>query len=273
MKKLLILIPLLSLLILSCQNSKPKKGFVILSPEIAEIFVQISGDKQIIGVTEECNYPEVLKSKTKVGNFGQVKLETIIKLNPEYVICSALEQKAIAEELKKLGIKVIVFYPKKIDDLLNTIVELGKITHSEANAQKLQNDIKHKLETYKSFKTAKKQKVLIEIYNDPIMSASDSSYVGELLSYAGGENAFPVLERDYCRVKNEDVIKANPDVIIITYPGMNKEAVIARKGWQNITAVKNKRIYTIQDINPDLLLRATPRSIDAIQLLRDLIYE
>ena len=105
------------------------------------------------------------------------------------------------------------------------------------------------------------------------MSTSDSSFVGELISYAGAKNIFPVLERDYCRVKNEDVIKANPDVIIITYPGMTKEMIKQRKGWENINAVKNDKILTVEDLNPDLLLRATPRSIYAITKLREKIYE
>jgi len=273
MKKICFLL-LLSLLYLSaCQINKPKSGFVIISPEIAEIFSQIADQKLILGVAEECNYPESLKSKPKVGNFGQINLESIIKLNPKYVLCSSLEQKAIAEELTKVGIEVVVFYPKKVTDIIDITRQIGILTNNKPKADSLANNLSDFLNHLSKSQILQKKNVFVEIYNEPIMSTSDSSFVGELISYAGAKNIFPVLERDYCRVKNEDVIKANPDVIIITYPGMTKEMIKQRKGWENINAVKNDKILTVEDLNPDLLLRATPRSIYAITKLREKIYE
>ncbi|MCD8479712.1 MAG: hypothetical protein LRZ88_05475 [Candidatus Cloacimonetes bacterium] len=46
------------------------------------------------------------------------------------------------------------------------------------------------------------------------MSVADNSFVGELIEIAGGDNVFDRLERDYSRVKAEDVILAKPDIII-----------------------------------------------------------
>ncbi len=273
MKKIFLIISLISLMILSCHHNPPKKGIVVISPELAEIIVNIAGDGQIIGVAEECNYPDILQTKEKVGNFGQISLEKIIKLNPEYVITSSLEQESITKELQKTGIKTISLYPKSIDDMLNIITELGEITKSVKQADQLRKDLAQQIEELKTFKPEKRKKVLIEIYNDPLMSVSDSSFVGQLLTIAGGENIFPVLERDYCRIKNEDAITANPDVIIITYPGVSKELVKSRKGWQNIEAVKNNKIYTTEDVNPDLILRAVPRCVEGIRQLRKVIYD
>jgi len=54
---------------------------------------------------------------------------------------------------------------------------------------------------------------------------------------------------------------------------MTKEMVKSRKGWQNINAVKNNRIYTTEEVNPDFILRAIPRSIEGIKQLRKAIYE
>lgn len=269
----LLIIVLSLLLLVSCQTQNRKKGIVVISPEIAEILVNIAGAEEIVGVAEECNYPEILKSKNKVGNFGQISLEKIIKLNPEIVITSALEQSSTAKELEKLGIKVYSFYPKSTSELTQVIDSLGTISKHVKEAQSLIETLNKNISALKSSQPQEKKRVFIEIYNEPLMSVSDASFVGELLNISGAENIFPVLERDYCRVKNEDVITANPDVIIITYPGMTKEMVSSRKGWQNISAVKNGKIYTIEDINPDLILRASPRIIDGIQTLRAKIYE
>jgi ABC-type Fe3+-hydroxamate transport system substrate-binding protein len=69
------------------------------------------------------------------------------------------------------------------------------------------------------------------------------------------------------------VIAADPQIIITTYPGVTKAQIAARKGWQNISAVQNGRIYTIQDIDPDIILRASPRFVQGIAKLQELIHE
>ncbi|MCB5251011.1 MAG: helical backbone metal receptor [Candidatus Cloacimonadales bacterium] len=273
MKKTFLIIFLLSLVIMACQQELPKNGIVVISPELAEIIVKIAGDGQIIGVTEECNFPQILQFKEKVGNFGQVNLEKIALLRPEYVITSSLEQEGVAKDLEKLGIKVISIYPKSIDEMFAAITELGIITKTEKNAEKLISELKEDIDELKNYQPKNPKKVFVEIYNDPIMSVSAESYIGSLVELAGGINIFPVLERDYSRVKNESIILANPDVIITTYPGIDKDTIKNRKGWEHINAVKNNEIYTIEDVNPDLIVRATPRNIEGVKLLRSVIYE
>jgi iron complex transport system substrate-binding protein len=48
------------------------------------------------------------------------------------------------------------------------------------------------------------------------------------------------------------------------------EQVMARPGWRNIAAVKNRRVYN--DINPDSLLRPGPRVVEAVEELYKKLY-
>ena len=114
--------------------------------------------------------------------------------------------------------------------------------------------------------------VYVEIYNDPIMSVSDKSFVGEVIQISGGDNVFAELPRDYSRVKAEDVINADPEIIILTCPPeFTAESIKIRKGWEVISAVKNDRIYTALDIDPDLIIRATPRIVEGMKQLQKII--
>jgi len=110
--------------------------------------------------------------------------------------------------------------------------------------------------------------VYIEIYGNPIMSVSDKSFVGEVVQAAGGNNIFSELPRDYSRIKPEQVIEANPEIIILTYPGIDAVQIKERKGWEVISACKSNRIYTVENIDPDLILRASPRVIEGIKKLK-----
>jgi len=114
-------------------------------------------------------------------------------------------------------------------------------------------------------------KVYLEIYREPLMSVSDKSFVGELIELAGGDNIFSDLERDYSRVKAEDIIRAKPD-IMICYSRDSRENISKRMGWKDIPALKDNKIYFESDINPDWLLRAGPRCVLGAKRLQEIFY-
>jgi iron complex transport system substrate-binding protein len=259
----------------SCKRTgnNQKKGIVVLSPEVAEIICALNAEKEIIGVTAECNYPPSLQQKKIVGSFSSIDKEAIIALNPELIFCSSLEQENIAYDLKNLGFRVEVIYPKGINEMLSDIERIGTLIRKKEEAVKLVNDLKEEIEKIKANAQGKlRPKVYLEIYRNPLMSVSDSSFIGELIELAGGDNIFSTLERDYARINPEAVIAAKPD-IMICYSQDTLKNIINRKGWQNIPAIQKRRIYFEKDINPDLLQRATPRCIEGMKELAKIFAE
>ena len=229
----------------------------------------------IVGITAECNFPVELQSKEIIGNFGQYSLESIIALNPTIVFTTALEQAEITSQLNKLNISTQQFYPKNTDDLLEMIQSLGTLTNTDSIADSLAIYLQNRFTDFLLLSETRniKPRVYIEIYGNPIMSADNSSYLGQLLMYAGADNIFPKLIRDYAMVSPEDVVSLNPDIIILTYPGISASDVQNRMGWSSINAIQNNRIYTIDDVNPDIILRASPRNIEGIERLIGILYE
>jgi iron complex transport system substrate-binding protein len=239
----------------------------VLSPEVAEILCALGVEDRIVGVTAECDFPQSLRKLPQIGNFGAVNFEKVANLNPSIVFSSALEQESIALDIKKLGLQVERSYPKSLDELRREIVRLGKVIGKEKEALELEDSLKVAIDAIRKKQTGKAiPKVYIEIYRDPLMSVSDASFVGELIETAGGDNIFSALERDYARVKAEDVIQLKPD-IIICYSQDSLEGIHSRKGWQSIPAIKNKMIFFEKDISPDLIQRASPRSIEGMMAL------
>jgi len=271
-KALILSVVIVIVFVFACQqrDKKHKQGIVVLSPEIAEIICALNAEEEITGITAECNYPPSLKAKKVVGSFSKVNPESILALNPEYVFCSSLEQEGIASDLRNLGFQVEVIYPESISEMLAAIERIGILLDRKEEAMKLVNQFSQELEAIKRNSQGKPHpKVYLEIYRNPLMSVSDASLIGELIETAGGDNIFPTLERDYARVNPEAVIAANPD-IMICYSQDTLENIINRKGWQNIPAIKNRRIYFERDINPDLIQRATPRCVEGMKILANI---
>jgi iron complex transport system substrate-binding protein len=270
---LILLVGLLMLTACKTAMKKPQgKRYVVLSPEIAEIIAVIEGTGNIMGITEECNFPAEYAGKVVVGKFGTLNKERIIALKPSIVFATSLEQQAITTELSKLGIKVVTLYPKTIDEMLNGIKTIGVEIGKEKRANFVADSLRTELNNLKANTLNKpRPKVYLEIYRDPLMSVSDQSYVGELIELAGGDNIFSKLERDYSRIKAEDVIKAKPE-IMICYSQDTKDNIRKRMGWKNLPAIRNDRIYFEKDINPDLILRAGPRCVLGAKRLQELFY-
>ncbi|MFA5271412.1 MAG: ABC transporter substrate-binding protein, partial [Candidatus Omnitrophota bacterium] len=119
----------------------------------------------------------------------------------------------------------------------------------------------------------KKQKVFIEIWNNPLSTAGKKSFINELIELAGGNNIAYDLKSAYGSFSPEIVIKRNPDCIILAYMGKDnfKNELKARAGWNKISAVKNDRVYG--DIDPDILLRPGPRITEGLREIYKKLYE
>ena len=271
MKKIVLFLFVAVIFLAGCSKSEQQIGerYIITSPEIAEIVYLLQGADNIVGITIECDYPVKLQEIEKVGNFGKVDFEKIISLDPTIVFTSGLEQELLTTELEKLQIPTAQFYPKSIDDMISSIREIGKLIGAEKRANFVADSLETEIKKISQNNGDNSPKIYVEIYSNPIMSVSDRSFVGEVIQKAGGNNIFAELPRDYSRVKAEDVINANPEIIILTCPPeVTAESIKIRKGWEVISAVKNNRIYTALDINPDLIIRATPRVIEGMKTLQ-----
>jgi iron complex transport system substrate-binding protein len=256
------------LLLIGCTAPvKKAKGYVVISPEIAEIIAALGASDDVIAVTAECTYPAWLQEKRSVGKFGEIKFEDIINLNPAIVFTSELEQQDLADKLEKLGIKVVRTYPQSVEGVYEAITKIGAEIGRIKEAEELNNSLKQQVKALSSL-VVDRPRVYLEIWNNPLMSVSDKSFVGELIELAGGDNIFTELERDYARVKPEMVIDADPQ-IILSYSKTSLTEMSQRKGWENVSAIKSGYVFEDNDINPDWLFRAGPRFVLGIKALQE----
>lgn len=241
----------------------PKPRYISLAPSTTEILFAIGLDDEIVGVSTYCDWPAQAKSKKKIGEFSQVNIEKILSLKPDYIFCTGLEQAPIITELRRLKLKVYVADPTNMQNLFNSIMEIGRITGRTKEAENvvrgMESVVKEISSKVKLIPEHKKPRVFIEIWHDPLTTAGKGSFIDELITLAGGVNIAHDTKRAYSIFSPEEVIRRNPDCIILAY--MDKERpenlLGGRFGWKGISAVKNNRLYN--DISPALLLRPGPR--------------
>ncbi|HRT37583.1 MAG TPA: helical backbone metal receptor [Caldisericia bacterium] len=249
---------------------EPPKRIVSLAPSNTEILFALGLNSEIIGVTEFCDYPEEAKKKEKIGGFSNPNLEKIYSLEPDFVFGIRGNPKDTLINLTKLNFNVLAYDPLDVDELLNLIELIGKIVDKREEAYNLINKMEEKRNSLiNKAKLLPKKRVYLELWNNPYMSVGENSYLNKIIEEMGGINIAKKAKGDWPILSQEFIINENPEVIIIAYMGQNIDEVLKRPGWENIDAVKNKRVYYI---NPDLLFRLGPRIVDGMEELFNSIH-
>lgn len=281
MKKLLIIISLVFLgavslggVDIALTGTVPR--YISLAPSTTEILFALGLDDEIVGVSQFCNYPSQALTKEKVGTFSQPNIEKVLSLKPDIIFCTGLEQVPVITKLRQLHLKVCVSDPANFSELFDSIREIGSLVNKKEQASALIKEMKAGIEEInleaKLIVPEKKLKVFVEIWHNPLMTAGRGSLIDELLTLAGGINIANDTKSPYSYFSPEQVIKRNPDCIILAYMDKNSplEIIKARFGWKNISAVKHNRTYN--DINPDLFLRAGPRLVEGLKQIHKRLY-
>ena len=100
------------------------------------------------------------------------------------------------------------------------------------------------------------------MWNAPFMSVGSTSFIHDVIVKAGGVNIFTDLKDAYPMVSEESIISREPAVILIpASTGMEPGAVGLRNGWANIPAVKNGKVFVVDD---NVYTRPGPRVADVV---------
>ena len=253
-------------------NSQKIRKIVTLIPSVQEIVSYIGGEEFIVGVSQHSVWPESIKSKEKIAGFSGVDYEKLSKLAPDIVIDSGMVKDA-SEKLEKMGIKYLQLKENSVQDILDSMLLLGKELGLEKNAQKKVNDIKKTIEQIKA-RDNRKEKMLITVgHSDELKNlyiAGKDNLFDELISLAGFINGYEGKIM-YPSLSAENVVGIDPDIVVI----LNEAEEISEKQKQEIInpwlklpvkASKNKKIFVL---NGNHVFIPGPRFIKILKSLSD----
>jgi iron complex transport system substrate-binding protein len=240
---------------------------VSLAPGITETLYALGLENKIAGVTTFCNWPAAAVTKTRIGGFTNPSIEKIVSLKPDLIIATADgNRKDTVEKLARLNLPVYVTNPSDTKGVLNSILHIGEITNREKQAGKMVAKFQRRLNHIANqVRHKRKPRVFFQIGLEPIITAGKGTLINEVIERAGGVNVAGRDVANYPRYSAEGIIGAAPEIIIFAPMVHDKEFTGVRRFWQKfreLPAVKNNKIYPM---NADLINRASPRIVDAIE--------
>ncbi|WP_203363911.1 ABC transporter substrate-binding protein [Bacillus sp. REN10] len=258
---------------------KDPERIVSLIPSNTEIAFELDLDKEVVGVTDNDNYPEEVAKIEKVGGM-EFNVEKIISLDPDLVLAHASGAHNSKDGLKQLedaGIEVLVVNDaQNFDEVYESIEMIGQATGKAKEADEIVADMKEdvaEIEKQAEVITEDQMKnVFVEVSPAPEMyTPGNNTFMNEMLEMIHAKNASADLD-GWQPITEEAVIEKNPDVIVTTYGYYTEkpvEQVLSRKGWENVSAIKNKEVH---DVHSDLVSRTGPRLTEGLEQLAEAVY-
>ena len=234
-------------------NSNGEEVVVATSVAVTEILDKLG--VEVSGVpTTSYELPESTKDATEVGSPMNPDLEIIKSLNPTCVVSVDTLGSDFEKQFTENNIPSMFVNLSTVDGLKETIVNLGEKFDKSEKAVEIIAELENKENELNLSKKENKEDILI-LFGAPgsVMVSTDNSYVGNLVKIAGGNNIFESESSSFIQVNMEEIIKRNPDKILImthSVPDEAKKTVeeeFAKATWQQLDAIKNNKVYYLEN--------------------------
>ncbi|NIA11841.1 MAG: ABC transporter substrate-binding protein [Nitrospiraceae bacterium] len=230
----------------------------VLAGQVAELMYCWGDFDKVVGITEWAKWNPILVKLTNVreipvvGSGRSPNVEAIISLKPDVVITYGGEYgystpKSVIDQLEEAGIPVVLVELNNLDGVYRSIEIVGEILNEENKANETINQMKKIIALVKNeaSKIPKEKRIkAIWLWGEPTRVTGNSGVTNDLIINAGAINPASEVKGNYVSVPLEKIITWNPDVIIIwDYPKYQPEDLINDPKRQDISAIKNKRVY------------------------------
>lgn len=252
---------------------------ISICPSNTEFIAYLGLTTSLIGVDDYSDWPIETKELSRLGPDLDINMDKVEELKPDLVLASlsvpGMERNIKELEKRKIPF-VIVPNPQTLQDVGECILFVGKATKTEEKAYQLYEKFTHILQYYDSLshQAATHKTIYWEWWAKPIFTPGAHNWLTEISRLAGGMNIFEDKAVESVQTDWEDVKSRNPDVICVVWVGVPKDKVnpkliLKRPGWPQMDAVKNNRLYILDE---PLFCRPSPRLLNGLSKIGYLLH-
>ena len=241
------------------------------APGITEIIFALGEGRRLVARTDYCDFPPQVEYIASIGGLEDPSIETIASINPDLVIASTHFQKESVQKLDLLKIPAIVIQSEgSFEGAYETIGKIAEILHvqdrGDSIIRKMKDEVAMVLEKVRLVKNIPRVYYVIGFGKTGDFTAGGNTFISKMIEMAGGKNiAADVNGWSYSL---EKLIEEDPEVIFIR--SGNKEIFVKTPSYRDLKAVKNNKIY---EINDDLFEITGPRLVEGLKLLYTKLHE
>ncbi|HEX2203014.1 MAG TPA: cobalamin-binding protein [Longimicrobium sp.] len=248
--------------------TKPAERVVSLLPHVTDFIVAMGAAGRLAARTEY-DTAAAVAGLPSVGGGLSPSLETLVALRPDLVIVWPGESsRDLTARLTALGISVYGARQNRLEGTGPVLERLGRLLGTEAAADSIARAIDGELRAVRASVAGRPHpSVLFVISRDPLMAAGGTTFIHDVVTAAGGRNAFGELQAPAPQVSLEEVVRRDPDVILFPdgeHATSALEWLRSRPGWSELEAVREGRVL---EVDGELFGRPGPRIGTAVRTL------
>ena len=256
---------------------EPATRVVALSAADCEFLYAVGAGDTLVGRGEYCDYPAEVLDVPSVQSGYDTNIEQIIALEPQVLLMSTMAQtEEQVAALEEAGIKVVVSDAQDIEGVYTALEMIGTLMGKEKEAEQVITTMQVRFQELSGSTSTQGKTVYFEVspLEYGLWTAGKGTFMNEIAEMLGMKNVFDDVE-GWAEISEEQVLERNPDYIvtITMYFGEGptpEEEIMARPGWENVTAVQNGAILNLQN---NELSRPTPRLTDGALMLHNFVVE
>lgn len=234
------------------------------APSNTEILYALGLADRIVGTTSLCDYPEDAREKPSIGGWSQgVNYEKIDELDPDIILLSDRLQDEQASKLEE-RYELLQVSPESLKEVFESIMTIGKRFGKDDEASAIVSKMKDEIE---AVDLGGKSIYCEEWMSPPMVSGN---WIPGLVEEANGD--YFIGEERSRQFNLKKLKEFDPEYIFLNICGAGKnidrKEILDRPEWQEITAVKNKNVYVIEDA---LLNRPGPRLVEGLKKINEKI--
>ena len=261
------------------EAGRPER-IVCLTPSVTEAVFALGAGERVVGVTDYCTEPAEAQTRVRLGGIFNPNFERLVALRPDLVIVQGRAGR-VGEFCRARGLELVTVEMADVEAVLGDMERLGEVLGCEERAGELCGQMRAELAAVQAKVAGRERpRVFLSLYRtggslSALTTATDGTYLGELIRLAGGENVFGDLRQDYPQVSKEALLRREVEVIIEpTGAGMTGTAEQRERlaDWARlgpVPAVEQGRVYFPA---AQSLLRPGPRLAEAARTLAELIH-
>jgi iron complex transport system substrate-binding protein len=276
---------------------------VSLLPSTTEILFAIGAGNDVVGVTFECDTPPEARTRTIVSTSAMpagltpaeidayvvdavargedlyhLSASALTDLDPTLVVtqdlCAvcAVDVTTVDDALSYLGCRaeVLTVDPHTLDEVLDTVLVLGRATGREDAAAELVRSLRLRLAAvWRSTMGRDRPRVAVLEWTDP--PYSPGHWIPEMVELAGGESVLGAAGQKSTRIRWEELHEARPDLVVVAPCGFDRAGA-----EQQASAVADRLPagVRVHPVDADAMwARPGPRLVDGIEELASVLHD
>ncbi len=276
---------------------------VSLLPSTTEILFALGAGDDVVGVTFECDTPAEARSRTIVSTsampsgMGPAEIDAYVvgavadgvdlyhletdalrELDPTLVVtqdlCAvcAVDVTTVDAALAHLGCtaEVLTVDPHTLDDVLGSVLLLGKVTGHVDTAHDLVDSLRARLDAVRATVAGRpRPRVAVLEWTDP--PYAPGHWIPEMVERAGGANVLGAAGQKSVRVTWDDVAAALPDVVVVAPCGYDRAGAQAQADALAADLPVGVRVHAVDA--DAMWARPGPRLVDGIEELALVLHD